>query len=276
MLRSCCQIVSSDQCQRKRGADQVFDPLEQLGKQLPCLILAQLLLHDNVVEKLALRRELEHQVYAVALAERILQTQHVGVAHTHEHTNLLLQTFRLRLILHAWVFCENLDGISLAGCLLHTEVHLCKVTLAKFLQESVLLEESTGLPAVRISENKACLAMDGNLIAVLQFAPLVATYECLVDKCSVLGQILYDGGRIGTLIFSEDEAVTIRDDMVVDNNVCIALEFSSQTTHWHTYRTPDDGRSDNHPKGCLQSWSAHMPPHPWTWMPCPSDPRASC
>jgi hypothetical protein len=117
---------------------------------------------------------------------------------------------------------EDLDSVPLAGGFLHAEVHLGEVTLAQLLQQGVLLEESAGLSAVRVPEDEAGFPVDGNLIAVLQLAALVAAYVCLVDKCPVLGQVLQDSDGVAALVLGKDEAVAIRDYVIGDDNVCMS------------------------------------------------------
>lgn len=85
-------------------------------KQFPRLVFTQLLLSNNVVEQLAFRSKLQDQVNVVAFSESIFEAKDVGVADAHQNANLLLQAFRLGLVLFgAGMLGEDLDGISLAS-----------------------------------------------------------------------------------------------------------------------------------------------------------------
>jgi hypothetical protein len=79
----------------KMSLYQVFDTLEELNEQLPRLSLRQLLLHDNVVEELALGSKFKYEVDSISLVERVFQTEDIGVGNTHQHGNFLLKAFCL-------------------------------------------------------------------------------------------------------------------------------------------------------------------------------------
>jgi hypothetical protein len=111
-------------------AYQVFDTLEQLSEQLARLIFTQLLLQNNVIEKLSLRCQLQHEEDGAFLVESVLQTQDIGMANTHQDSNLLLQAVRLRAFLHSGGFGEDFDGVSLSCGFFDAEEDFSKVALA--------------------------------------------------------------------------------------------------------------------------------------------------
>lgn len=169
------------------GAYQVFHPLEKLLEEGASLIFAQLLLHHDVVEQLALGGQLKDEIDAVVLVKGVFETENVGVADTHEDANLLLQTLRLGRILDSSGLGEDLDGVPLARRLLDAEVDLGKVALAKLVEEAVLLMKGTRLPALRVSEDEAGFAVDRNLVLILKLAALIPANESLVDIGAIAG-----------------------------------------------------------------------------------------
>jgi len=148
-------------------AYQILDALEELNEHLPGLALCQLLLHHNPVEQLSLRRKLEHQVHAIGLIERILETQHVRVAHSHQYRDLLLQAVNLAPLsrtspLFEFLYCKAHSRAPLGGKVYRSEVALAKLTLY-----DVLLVERTSILIPRVAEDESRLVENRQLIAVM-------------------------------------------------------------------------------------------------------------
>jgi hypothetical protein len=117
MLHSFQVSIELDNVTREQEMTyQILDALEQLNKQFPALGLGEFLLHDDEVEEFSFWGELKNEIDGLVFMEGILQAQDVGVTDTHEHGNLLLQTFVLGLVLTG-PRCpsEDLDGVPHAG-----------------------------------------------------------------------------------------------------------------------------------------------------------------
>jgi hypothetical protein len=96
------------------------------------------------------------------------------------------------------------------------------MALAKLLQQCVLLQEGTGGAAARVAEDKARLVQHSYLIMPMQLATLIAADYRFVDKGAVTGQILEDCNGVASPVLSEEQAMSVRDDRVIHNDIfCI-------------------------------------------------------
>jgi hypothetical protein len=118
------------------------------------------------------------------------------------------------------VLGEDLDSVSLAGRLFNTEIDFGKVALAKLLQKRVLLQEVACLAGLGVAEHEARLAVDGNLILLLQFATLISADNGFIDVGSIAREVFDDRNGVVALILGEDQAVSVRNNSVIDDNVC--------------------------------------------------------
>jgi hypothetical protein len=84
------------------------------------------------------------------------------------------------------------------------------VALAEPLKDSVLLAELAGIAVEWVSEDKASLVQDPDLVPLVQYTALVSAYEGVVDKRAISGKILQDSNRVTTLVFKEDQTVPVR------------------------------------------------------------------
>lgn len=98
------------------------------------------------------------------------------------------------------------------------------MTLAQLLLYSVLLSKAIGIAMRRISENVASLIKYAYFIALLQFAPLVATDYGVVHVCAIARQILQNSDRITTFILREQQAVSVRYGGRLQLAICTASE----------------------------------------------------
>jgi hypothetical protein len=74
-----------------------------------------------------------------------------------------------------------------------------------------LLVESVGGTLERVPEDEARLFQDGKFVALLQFATLISAYQRVVDECAVPREILDNCDHVATLLFSENQAMPVRD-----------------------------------------------------------------
>ena len=177
-------------------------------------------MRDDVVEQLPLRRQFENYINRIGFVECVFETQDVGMADAHENGNLLLQTFVLGSLFHSRRLAEYFDGIALACRLLDAEMYRSEVTLSKLLPKVVLLPEGAGVSAFGIAEDEASLIQDRNLVPFLQLPPLVSPDYGFVDKGAVGREVLKDSDSITLLVFGEEQAMSIRYDRILYNNVC--------------------------------------------------------
>ena len=63
----------------------------------------------------------------------------------------------------------------------------------------------------RVPEDEARLFQDGKFVALLQFATLISAYQRVIDECAVSRKILDNCNHVATLLFSEDQAMSVRD-----------------------------------------------------------------
>lgn len=113
-----------------RATHQVLDPLEQLNEDLSGVALRHLLLHNDPVEQLTLRGQLQYEVHTVRLVESALQAEHIRMADTHQHSNLLLQALHLAALARTTALLELLHREPAPGAPLCCKIHRGEVAFA--------------------------------------------------------------------------------------------------------------------------------------------------
>ena len=68
---------------------------------------------------------------------------------------------------------------------LDAKENLCKMSLSKFFQEGVLLQETTRLPTLWVSENESSLVQHRNLILILELPSFVSTDDSFIDESAI-------------------------------------------------------------------------------------------
>ena len=142
------------------------------------------------------------------------------MAHAHQNSDLLLEAIIFRPLLHARRLREYLDGVPLAGGFLDAEVYLGEMALAQLVERSVLLQESTGGPALGIPKDEARLVQDSDFVVFLQLPAFVPAYYCFVNKSPIAGQIFENGDGIIPFILGKDKGVPIRDYGIINYDIC--------------------------------------------------------
>lgn len=150
------------------GTDEVFQPIKELDKHSPAILLLKILLFNNHIKQLPLLRHLKHEIHRIPLIKRFLQHQDILVIHTHQYTHLLLERLRLALAL------EDLHGDELAGRFVGGFVDGGKVARAEERAEGVGFREAAGEAVLGVAEYKDVCGVDFNVVAVLETTAFVA------------------------------------------------------------------------------------------------------
>ena len=83
------------------------------------------------------------------------------------------------------------------------------MALSELLEQSILLQESTCLSTVGVSEDEARLAVNRNFISIFQLSPLITANECFVDEGAILRKVFKDGNRVCAFVLREEQAVSV-------------------------------------------------------------------
>lgn len=104
--------------------------MEQLNEDLTRLSFTQLLLHYDPVEEFAFSSQFQDKIDAVGLIECVFEAQHIGMRHSHQHRNFLLQTFNFAALSWTTTLLELLHSIAHARILFNCQVYGRKMTLS--------------------------------------------------------------------------------------------------------------------------------------------------
>ncbi len=224
-LRSCWGLVSARNVSAEFGemAHEILHALEQLDEDLARLGLRQLLLHYDPIEQFALGCQFEHQVYAIHLVKCVLQAQHVWMTDTHQHGNLLLQTFHFTPLAGSTPLLELLHRERCAVRFACREVDGREVTLAQLAFDPVLLQEAVRISVPRVPEDEARLIQHRDLVAIIQLAPLVSAHNSVIDVRAVPAQILQHRSGVAVLVLVEEQAVSVAHRGNVDLPIALRM-----------------------------------------------------
>lgn len=96
------------------------------------------------------------------------------------------------------------------------------MALAQLLLDAILLTEAVALGVARITKDEAGLIQDRDLIALAEFAALVAADDGVVDESAVGGEVFEDSDGLTGLVLLEEDAVTVANGGDREDDVWIA------------------------------------------------------
>ena len=188
---------------------EVLDSLEQLYEDFSRLLLRQFLLHDNTVEQLSFRGELQHNIDTIFFIKCVPQAEHIWVADGLQYTNLLLEPICLRFTAISLSPLESFHCILHSSGPLDTEVYGCKMAFAKLLEDTILLSKCTAISASGIVEQEPCLVKDGYLIGTFELTALVPANDGSIDERTIAGKIFHHCDCFSILVLAENQAMSV-------------------------------------------------------------------